>query len=116
MSLPLDLVQELLLIARARFKARSQHPVALRVERLEAEVLELELQGVEAEAFGDRRVDVERLARDPALLLGGSDWIVRMLCVRSASFTRITRRSRTIASSILRKLSACASAALLNWM
>ena len=28
--------------------------------------------------------------------------IVRMLCVRSASFTRITRRSRTIASSILR--------------
>ena len=37
-----------------------------------------------------------------------------MLCVRSASFTRITRRSRTIASSILRKLSACASSRLLN--
>jgi len=35
--------------------------------------------------------------------------MVRRLCVRSASLTRITRRSRTIASSILRKLSACAS-------
>ena len=40
--------------------------------------------------------------------------MVRMLCVRSASLTRMTRRSRTIASSILRKLSACASSRLLN--
>ena len=40
--------------------------------------------------------------------------MVRMLCVRSASLTRITRRSRTIASSILRKLSACASCAALE--
>ena len=41
---------------------------------------------------------------------------VRMLCVRSASLTRITRRSRTIASTILRKDSACASARDLNWI
>ena len=34
---------------------------------------------------------------------------VRMLCRRSASLIRITRRSRDIASSILRKLSAAAS-------
>src|SRR6185312_595563 len=34
---------------------------------------------------------------------------VRMLCRRSASLIRITRRSRAIASSILRKLSASAS-------
>src|SRR3546814_487931 len=34
---------------------------------------------------------------------------VRMLCRRSASLIRITRRSRSIASSILRKLSAAAS-------
>ena len=39
-----------------------------------------------------------------------------MLCVRSASLTMITRMSRTIASSILRKLSACASLRLLNWI
>ena len=39
-----------------------------------------------------------------------------MLCVRSASLTMITRMSRTMASSILRKLSACASARLLNWI
>src|SRR5215470_18070791 len=34
---------------------------------------------------------------------------VRMLCRRSASLIRMTRTSRAIASSILRKLSACAS-------
>src|SRR5881409_3551829 len=34
---------------------------------------------------------------------------VRMLCRRSASFTRMTRMSSTIASSILRKFSACRS-------
>ncbi len=34
-----------------------------------------------------------------------------MLCSRSASLMRITRTSRAIASSILRKFSACASAA-----
>src|SRR6266571_3673273 len=33
----------------------------------------------------------------------------RMLCRRSASFTRMTRMSSTIASSILRKFSACRS-------
>ena len=41
--------------------------------------------------------------------------IVRMLCVRSASLTKMTRRSFAIASSILRKLSACASSRLLNF-
>ena len=34
---------------------------------------------------------------------------VRMLCSRSASFTRITRTSSTMASSSLRKFSACRS-------
>ena len=37
-----------------------------------------------------------------------------MLCMRSASFTMMTRMSRTIANSILRKLSACASWAVLD--
>ncbi len=49
-------------------------------------------------------------------LAGGIAPSVRMLCVRSASLTMITRMSRTMASSILRKLSACASARLLNWI
>lgn len=40
---------------------------------------------------------------------GGTKSSVRMLCVRSASFTRITRTSRAIASSILRKLSGACS-------
>ena len=39
---------------------------------------------------------------------------VRMLCRRSASLIRMTRRSRAIASIILRKLSAAASWRLLN--
>ena len=46
---------------------------------------------------------------------GGIDASVRMLCVRSASLTMMTRMSRTIARIILRKLSACASLRLLNW-
>ena len=37
-----------------------------------------------------------------------------MLCSRSASLMRMTRRSRAIAISILRKFSACASARLSN--
>ncbi len=49
-------------------------------------------------------------------LAGATASMVRRLWVRSASLTRITRRSRTIASSILRKLSACASWRLLNWI
>ncbi len=40
-------------------------------------------------------------------LAGSTASSVRMLCSRSASLTRMTRTSRAIASSILRKLSAC---------
>ena len=39
---------------------------------------------------------------------------VRMLCSRSASLTRITRRSRDMATSILRKFSAWASSTLVK--
>ena len=84
--------------------------VDLRVEEAERVVLELALDPVDAEAVRERRVDVERLLRDLALALrrrGAPS--VRMLCVRSASFTRMTRMSRAIASSILRKFSACFS-------
>src|SRR6266850_2325304 len=40
---------------------------------------------------------------------------VRMLCVRSASLTRMTRMSLAIATSILRKFSACFSSTLTAW-
>ena len=44
--------------------------VRTRVERLEREVLELPLHLLHAEAIGERRVDLERLGGDPALLVG----------------------------------------------
>ncbi len=46
-----------------------EHPETRRVQVAKAQVLELVVDGIEAEAVGDRRVDVERLARDPLLLL-----------------------------------------------
>ena len=45
--------------------------VLARMQRLEGEVLELPLDGVDTEPVGDRRVDVERLARLLDLLLLG---------------------------------------------
>ena len=45
--------------------------VLARMQRLEGEVLELPLDRVDTEAVGDRRVDVERLARLVDLLLLG---------------------------------------------
>ena len=41
-----------------------EHAVAHRVEVLEREILQLQVERVEAQPVGDRRVDVERLARD----------------------------------------------------
>ena len=81
-----------------------------RIQRAEAEVLQLRLDQVHAQALRDRRVDLQRLAwrcagAPPAHCAPS----VRMLCRRSASLIRMTRRSRDIASSILRKLSAAAS-------
>ena len=49
-----------------------------------------------------------------ARFFGGTTSSVRMLCRRSASLIRMTRTSRAIASSILRKFSACASSWLSN--
>ena len=65
-QLLLDLLQEFLLVAARALQRALEHAIALRIERPEAEVFELELDVVEAEALGDRRVDVERLARDGA--------------------------------------------------
>ena len=68
LELRADLGEKLLLIA-ARFLQRPlDDAVALRIEGAEAEILELELHGVEPEPLGHRRIDVERLARDEAPL------------------------------------------------
>ncbi len=65
-ELLLDLLHELFLIAARAFQRALEHAIALRVQRPEAEVFQLQLHAVEAEAFGDRRVDLERFARDGA--------------------------------------------------
>ena len=65
-----DAGEELALVAAGAFERALEHPVALRIERTEAEVLELELHRVEAEPLGERGVDVERLAGDGAAPLG----------------------------------------------
>jgi hypothetical protein len=75
----------------------------------EGQVLQLAIEVVQAQPVGDRRVDLERLAGDARRLSGAHVSSVRMLCRRSASLMRMTRTSRAIASSILRKFSACAS-------
>ena len=64
-----DLPQQLALVALRAPQRALEHLVAVRIERLESQVLELELDRVHAEPVRDRRVDVERLARDPPLLL-----------------------------------------------
>ena len=38
----------------------------MRIERTKSEIFEFELQRIQPEAFGERRVDVQRLARDGA--------------------------------------------------
>ena len=68
-ELAFDLAQQLALVALRAPQRALEHLVAIRIERLEAQVLELELDRVHAEPVRDRRVDVERLARDAPLLL-----------------------------------------------
>ena len=63
-----DLADELLLVAARALQRLLDDAVAARVQRLEAELLELGLDRVDAEAVGDRRVDLQRLARDGAAL------------------------------------------------
>ena len=71
MSFDFDLAQQLALVAFGAPQRALEHFVAIRVEGLEAEVFELELDRIHAEPVRDRRVDVERLARDAPLLLDG---------------------------------------------
>ena len=102
---PLDEVAAV--AARLRHRLR-QRRLAPGLQVLERELLQLAVGLVEAEPVRDRRVDVERLGGDARRCFARSTAsIVRMLCSRSASLTRMTRTSRVIASSILRNDSAC---------
>ena len=76
--------------------------VLARVQRLEAEILELALEGVDPEPVRERRGDLERLVRLLDVLLLARYSIVRMLWSRSASLMRMTRTSSAIATTILR--------------
>ncbi len=63
-----DFPDELLLIAARSLERLLDDPIAPRVERLETELFELGFDRVNAEAVRDRRVNLERLARDGAPL------------------------------------------------
>ncbi len=63
-QLLLDLLEKFLLVAARAAQRVLQHLVTARIQRLEPQVLELELDVVEPESFGDRRVDLESLAGD----------------------------------------------------
>ena len=68
LELHVNLVEKFLLIAAGALERALDDAIALRVESLEAEFLELQLHGVEPEPLGHRRVDIERLARHLATL------------------------------------------------
>ena len=101
--------------ARGRAGARraaSRSLVGVGLEHAQREVLELPLELPDAEPVGERREEIERLARralprlvTSARLPSGS----AAPAVRSASLISTTRMSSTIASSILRSRSACAA-------
>ena len=61
-----DAAEEFLLVAAGALQCSFDDAVPLRVEGVEAKILELEFHGVEAKPFGERRVDVERFASDGA--------------------------------------------------
>jgi hypothetical protein len=58
-----DLADELLLVAARTLQFAFEHLVAIRVERPESEILELQFDGVQAETLGDRCVDLQSFAR-----------------------------------------------------
>ncbi len=66
-----DLAQELPLISLRAVDRLLEHPVSIRVGEAETVILEFGFQGVDAEAVGDGRVDLECLARDSSLFVDG---------------------------------------------
>ena len=102
-------------LPRARLDRLGEHAVAVGVEVLERRGPAA--RGRCCSAPGGwrsaRRSRASR-ARCGGACSGPTASSVRMLCSRSASLIRMTRTSRAIASSILRKFSACASSCVSN--
>ncbi len=94
-----DLGDKFFLIAAGPLQLPLENLVAVGVQRPEPQVLQFELDRVQAETLGDRRVDsrVSRAVR--RRFTGGMAPRVRMLCMRSASLTMMTRMSRTMATA-----------------
>src|SRR6185437_2940943 len=99
-------VEELLASGASAVHSGLDLSVGSGFEEAEREVLELATDFAHAEAVGQGSVDIHGLAGDRLLALGSEVLEVRMLCRRSASLMRMTRMSSTMASSILRTLSA----------
>ena len=68
-----DLADEFLLVAARALQLALEHLVAVGVQRPEAQVLELELDRVQSEPLGDRRVDLQGLAGAAPALDGRHD-------------------------------------------
>ena len=62
-------LDDLALVTLAALACLVEHAVSHRVEILEAQVLEFDLHAVDAEPVRDRRIDVQRFARDPPAFL-----------------------------------------------
>ena len=108
-ELLLDLGDQVALRSLQAHRSRSRHDrIGFRIELAERQILELLAHLLHAHAAGERRIDVERLLGDaPARARAACGASVRMLCRRSASLTSSTRTSSAIASSSLRRFSAC---------
>ena len=65
----LNLCDDLFAVAAHLAHRLGQHPVTQWIELPEAKFLKLRAHAVHTEAVGDRRIDIERLARDPPALL-----------------------------------------------
>ncbi len=110
-----DVVDQRLALAATPLDQVRDLAVRPGMQRLERQVLELPLHLLDAQAVRERRVDLQRLGRDPALLLGREHATsVRMLCRRSASLISRTRMSPAIATIILRTFSACSCSRVRN--
>ena len=104
-----DLVDQFAAVAARRLDRLGQHLVAVGVAVAEAQVFQFLVDRVQPQPVGDRarRFPAFRVAMRWRFSAGIAS-MVCMLCRRSASLIRITRTSCAIASSILRKFSACA--------
>ena len=87
-----------------RFHCLAQAPVAQRIHGGKAEIFEFETDIVDAQALGDRGIDIsESRGRCAGVWPALKHPRVRILCSRSASLTRTTRISRDMARVIFLK-------------